>query len=297
MHPGQLTPTAGVVSALVRDQFPAWAGLPVREVDSPGTVNALFRIGADLVARLPLDPAEPVTARATLDHEAATARRLLDAGLPVATPVPVAIGALGNGYPLPWSVWHWIPGSTAYDVDVSDDHGVACDLAAFVRAVRAIPAAGEVFPGGRRGGRLRDLDDTVAGWIADAHGMIDTAAVTRLWHRVRDTPHDPAHDTYTHGDLMPGNLVVEPGRLVAVLDAEIAGVADPAVDLAPAWNLLTPAARAVFRAGVDVDDATWVRGQAWSLVTGIGALAYYRLTNPAMSSTGARTLAALLADA
>ena len=297
MHPGQLTPSAGDVAALVHAQFPAWADRPVRAVDSPGTVNALFRLGDDLVARLPLNPGDPVATRAGLDHEVATARRLGTAGLPVATPEPVVIGAPSNGFPLPWSVWRWLPGDSAYDVDVSDDVAIARELAGFVRALHAVDTDGRAFRGGGRGGRLRDHDGSVADYTADAIGMLDTDAVTRFWHDLRDTPHDPAGDAWTHGDLMPGNLLVAPGRLAAVIDVGGAGVADPAVDLAPAWNLFGPTARAVFREHVGADDDAWRRGQAWSLAQAIGTLAYYRVTNPLMSQTGARTLAALLADA
>ena len=50
MHPGQVHVTLATVRALVRDQFPEWAGLTVREVHSEGTVNAIFRIGDGLTA-------------------------------------------------------------------------------------------------------------------------------------------------------------------------------------------------------------------------------------------------------
>ncbi len=296
MHPGQLTPTAADVAALVAAQFPRWAGLAVHPVASPGTVNALFRLGDDLVARLPLQPGDPDVTRTAQEHEFGLADHFLAAGLPAPTPVPLEIGAPGNGFPLPWTVWRWIPGRSSYEVDVHDDVGVARAVAAYVRAVRAIPTHGAGFTGTNRGGNLLDHDGTVAAWIADAHDMVDTDAVTALWHHLRDTPHDPARDTWTHGDLMPGNLLVAPGALTAVIDVECAGVADPAVDLAPAWNLFGRRARAAFREAVSVDDETWRRGRAWSVVQAVGTLAYYRVTNPPMSETGMRTLAALLDD-
>jgi len=59
MHDNQLHPTATTVRALVAAQFPAWAGLPVRRVAAQVTVNALFRIGDRLLARLPLRAADP----------------------------------------------------------------------------------------------------------------------------------------------------------------------------------------------------------------------------------------------
>jgi hypothetical protein len=54
MHGGQLNVPAETVRELVDAQFPAWRDLPVRKLSSSGTVNALFRVGEALVARLPL---------------------------------------------------------------------------------------------------------------------------------------------------------------------------------------------------------------------------------------------------
>ena len=59
MHPDQLTVTTGVVTALVAEQFPGRAGLPVREVRSQGTDNTLFRLGDRPAARFPLRPDDP----------------------------------------------------------------------------------------------------------------------------------------------------------------------------------------------------------------------------------------------
>jgi len=42
-------------------------------------------------------------------------------------------------------------------------------------------------------------------------------------------------------------------------------VADPAVDLVPAWKFLPARAREVFREAVGADDATWARGRGWAL--------------------------------
>jgi aminoglycoside phosphotransferase (APT) family kinase protein len=96
MHGGQLNVAAETVRELVDAQFPAWRDLPVRKLSSSGTVNALFRVGEALVARLPLRPGDVAETRRRLETEASAARELLGRSQ-VPTPEPVAIGEPGAG--------------------------------------------------------------------------------------------------------------------------------------------------------------------------------------------------------
>ena len=292
MHDNQLEVTAATVRRLVHDQFPEWAGLPVSEVPSHGTVNAIFRVGDGLVARLPLQDGEVESQRSELLREMEAAHTLLAAS-PVTTPEPVALGEPGAGYPLPWSVYRWVPGSVATDSHAADTSAFAEQLAAFVIAVRSLPTGGRAFRGTRRGGRLTQHDDSVATGLRRSEQLIDTVALADLWDRLRRTPRtDP--DTWTHGDLMPGNLLVLGRDLSGVIDVGQLAVADPALDLQPAWNLFTPGARATYRQALACDDEEWDRGRGWALAQAIGCLWYYRETNPVMSRTAHRTLQALL---
>ncbi|WP_171676813.1 aminoglycoside phosphotransferase family protein [Kribbella sandramycini] len=290
MHAGQLDVTVDLVERLAADRFP---GLPVQAVASPGTVNALFRIGSELVARLPLRPGDPAEVRQELEDEASAARRLR-AISPYPTPEPVLIGEPGAGYPLPWAVYSWLDGSTAYDAEIGP--GFSEDLARFVRALRAAPTEGRVFSGPWRGGVLTSQDEYVADGLARSRELIDVDALTALWAQLRETPRTEP-DVWTHRDLMPGNLLVADGRLAGVIDVGTFTVSDPAMDLQPAWNLMDAEARAAFRAAVGSDDAEWARGMGWSFAQAIGCLWYYVETNPTMSRTAHRTLTALLTAA
>ena len=236
MHEGQLHLTPGQAAGVVARQFPAWAGLPVRPVASTGTVNLLFRIGDELVARFPLEPGDVDEKRAWLERELAAARALAGR-LPVPTPEPVTLAEPDEVFPLPWAVHRWLPGTPAYDAEVAGSAAFARDLGTVVLALRAIDTGGRAFSGDARGGRLADHDEAVAAYLHDAEGMIDTDALRDLWARLRETPRDQP-DVTTHGDLMPGNLLVSGGALAAVIDVGMAGPADPALDLQPAWNLL-----------------------------------------------------------
>jgi aminoglycoside phosphotransferase (APT) family kinase protein len=70
-------------------------------------VNAIFRIGDGLAARLPLRDGDPAEVAASLRQEAAAATTLAEHS-PFPVPRPVAIGTPGLGYPLPWSVQTWL---------------------------------------------------------------------------------------------------------------------------------------------------------------------------------------------
>jgi aminoglycoside phosphotransferase (APT) family kinase protein len=296
MHPDQLVLTVGPVSELVADQFPQWRDLAITPVTSHGTVNMLFRLGEQYVLRFPLEPGEPADKKAWLRAEADAARRLLGR-VPVPTPEPVALGEPGHGYPLPWSVYRWLPGAIAGESDVADSEDFARDLAAFVLALRSMDNEGRTFNGAGRGGLLPSQDDAVDRYLAASHGLIDVAALTDLWARLREAPRDNVEDVWTHGDLMPGNLLVRRGRLSGVIDVGGLAPADPALDLMPAWNLLGPAPREAFRTTLAANDSEWERGKGWAFAQAIGCLAYYRITNPVMSATARRTLLALLAEA
>jgi aminoglycoside phosphotransferase (APT) family kinase protein len=105
-----------------------------------------------------------------------------------------------------------------------------------------------------------------------------------------------ARSAWAHGDLSPGNVLIDQGRLRAVIDFGGFGVGDPTVDLVIAWNLLPAAARPVLRAALEVDDATWARGRGWALSIAAIQLPYYLHTNPALAANSRHVLDAIVAD-
>ncbi|MCA9857252.1 MAG: phosphotransferase, partial [Dehalococcoidia bacterium] len=96
--------------------------------------------------------------------------------------------------------------------------------------------------------------------------------------------------------LMPGNLLVDEGRLSSVIDFGALGVGDPACDMIPAWVFLPAAVRGRFRDAVRADEATWTRGRGWALWIVLVGLPYYRDTNPGFVRVLRRTLDAVLGD-
>jgi len=294
MHPDQLPVPLGTVRELVDEQFPQWHGLPITEVASQGTVNVLFRIGDRFVARFPLQPGEVVATRRWLESEAQAARELSGCTR-FLTPEPVALGEPGAGYPLPWAVQTWLPGTVATDEDPGKSVGFAHDLAEFIRDVRAIDTLGRSFNGKGRGGELRSADPWMATCFERSEKLLDVPRLRRIWAVLRVLPRRAA-DVMTHGDLIPGNVLVSHGRLVAVIDVGGLGPADPALDLVSAWHLLEAGPRQALRGDLACGDLEWERGKAWAFEQAIGAAWYYADTKPAMSLMGQLTLQRIVAD-
>ncbi|MFJ1729682.1 aminoglycoside phosphotransferase family protein [Streptomyces sp. NPDC088254] len=288
MHDDQVDVTLDIVAALIREQFPQWSGEDVRLVPSSGTVNAIFRIGQNLSARFPLRPVDAAEALAVLEREAEASAELAQVSrFPV--PEPVALGKPGAGYPMPWSVQTWLPGTVAFDADPSGSNAFAEDLAAFIAALRHTETRGRLFDGDNRGGVLAHHDDWMAQCFEESEGLLDVPRLRQLWSRFRELPRTGA-DVMSHGDLIPGNVLVAEGRLAGVLDTGGFGPADPALDLISAWHLLQPGPREVFRRTLACDDLEWERGKAWAFEQAMGAVWYYTESNPTMSSMGRRTL-------
>jgi aminoglycoside phosphotransferase (APT) family kinase protein len=295
MHAGQLSVSVETVHELVDEQFPEWRGLPVRSTASQGTVNAVFRIGNDLSARFPLEPGDVAMMRRRLQSEANSARELLGRTR-FPTPTPVALGEPGAGYPLPWSVQTWLPGVVATDHDPDESVAFARDLAEFIRGVRAIGTRGRNFTGKGRGGNLQSHDGWIQTCFRQSEQLLDVPRLRRMWQVMRELPRGAAADVMTHGDLIPGNVLVSSGQLAGIIDVGGLGPADPALDLVSAWHLLEAGPRQILRDELGSDDLEWERGRAWAFEQAMGAVWYYVDSNPAMSRMGRRTLERIMAD-
>lgn len=283
----------GLVRRLVAGQFPRWAGLGVERVPSGGTVNAMYRLGEDMVVRLPL------TAGGAGDVflEREWLPRLAPA-LPVAVPEVLGAGEPVEGWPWPWSVYRWLAGTLPEAGALSAPEPLAEDLAGFVTAMRGVTLPGA--PQAHRGGPLASLDEETRAAITALRGIpeegVDCDAVTAVWEDALRTPGPDGPPVWLHADLMPGNLLVDGGRLTAVIDFGCMGAGDPACDLFPAWNLLPAGARKVFREALGADEASWTRGRARTLSQAVIALPYYRTTNPSMAGNARHVIRAVLEE-
>jgi len=289
MHSDEVDTDSVLVSRLVAEQLPHWADRPIEPVLPQGTDNALYRLGDDMVVRLP----RIHWAVGAVDKDLRWLPSLAPL-LPVAVPVPLAKGAPAEGYPWDWGIYPWLEGENP-DVDrIAGTDSVTTDVTRFVEALHRIDPTGG--PPARRGAPLELQDDEARAALPALRGTIDTRAATAVWEAALRTPAWSGPPVWIHGDLLPGNLLFQRGRLTGVIDWGGVGVGDPACDLIVAWALLPPDARDRFRAELGVDDATWARGRGWALSIGLIALPYYKETNPGLAATARHLIREVLAD-
>ena len=253
---------ADLVRRLLAAQFPSWANLVVQQFAPSGWDNRTFRVGEQMLARLPSAAAYA----AQVSKEQQWLLKLAPL-LPLPIPQPLAMGAPAFGYPWQWSVYRWIDGEPATRERIADLREFAQSLARFLNALHSIDATGGPAPGPHnfhRGGSLATYDAQTRQAIALLNDRIDAKATASMWdHALATTWHGAP--VWVHGDVSAGNLLVQDGRLVAVIDFGNLGVGDPACDLSIAWTLFEGESREFFRQALTLDDDTWARGRAWAL--------------------------------
>ncbi|MEZ5081576.1 MAG: aminoglycoside phosphotransferase family protein [Thermoleophilia bacterium] len=278
----------GLVRGLLRDQAPAYADLPFGAVIE-GWDNCTVRLGARHAVRLP----RRADAAPLIRHEQRWLP-VLAPRLPLRVPVPVVAGAPACGFPWHWSVVEWVDGQSAASRPLSDPDALAGALADFLTALHTIAPA-DAPPNPLRGVPLGARDSAVRRRASRVARGADAASISRIWDVAMAAPPWTGDRPWIHGDLHPGNLIVDDG-LVAVIDFGDLTAGDPATDLAVAWMLFTPGQRARFRAGLPAhDDATWRRAAGWSLNFALAVLDAAE-DDPILAGIGRRTLEALRSD-
>ncbi len=290
LHQDELNVHTGLVRRLVDAQFPEYVSRPLDPLAATGSSNRLFRLGDDLLVRLPRQPGGGVT----VDKEARWTARV-GRHLPVAVPEILAIGAPAFEYPERWSIVRWMDGELppACGPDAEADPArrmLAAELAEVILALRNIPVpdAADADPmlKSYRGRPLIEFDGAFRRVVERCRNLdgldLDLAHALRVWSEALKLPDPEPASTrqWFHGDLVAENLLLKNGRLTAVLDFGGLSIGDPTIDLHGAWELFDPPALKHFRDTMGVSETDWLRGRAWALGIALMCFSYYWQTMP-----------------
>lgn len=290
LHQNEIAIDTKLVRRLVDNAFPEYSSRPLTRLDASGSTNVLFRLGDDLLVRLPRQPG----GGAAIEKERRWLPELAHR-IPVAVPEIVALGEPAFGFGERWSIVRWLDGElpnacTPEDPATPERLRLANDLADVIIAIRSVDVPPEALtdPTLRwyRGRPLVEFDAQTRDNIEKCRSLdgldLDLDAALALWSRALELPaaFEPPRDRWYHGDLVAENLLVTNGRLTGVLDFGGLAVGDPTIDLHGAWEILDAPARHAFRERLGVGDDEWIRGRAWALAIALSCFAYYWDTMP-----------------
>lgn len=278
---------------LVRRQFPQWGNLPIKAVERGGWDNKTFRLGNDMLVRMPRSAAY----KDQVEKEQKWLPKLAPR-LPLAIPRPLGLGMPDYGYPWKWSIYRWIEGDTAAVAPIGDMDDFAARLARFIHALQSIDTKGAPHPTyGNFSyiGGLWAYDGEVRRAVAALEGKIDATSAIALWEKACKTSWH-GEPVWVHGDLSAGNLLVQEERLCAAIDFGGLAVGDPACDLVITWKFLQGKSREKFRRMLPYDDGTWARARAWALWKAMVVAARFIRTNPVEAAHPWRTIEEVIKD-
>jgi aminoglycoside phosphotransferase (APT) family kinase protein len=293
MPAAEVEVSADLVRRLLADQHPDLARLPV-EFLANGWDNELYRIGDELVARLP---------RRALGAQIITNEQRWLPGLaprlPLPIPYPERSGVPGCGYPYSWSVVPYLPGVPAAQASSFDPARAAAAVGGFL-GVLHVPAPADAPANPFRGVPLAERAGTFAANLALLADQVDRDTVLHVWDAALAAPGYDGPPVWLHGDLHPANILVDDGQVSAVIDFGDITAGDPAGDLSVAWMLLPPGCHAGFwsayqAVGGRASDALRARARGWALNFAIVFLAHSE-DNPVLAEVGRRTLRTVLED-
>ena len=282
--PADVEITAELVSALLAEQHPDLASGEVR-LHGNGWDNATFLVGFDLAARLPRrdEAVELILKEQRWLPEIA---RLL----PGLVPVPARTGVAGSGYPWPWSVVPWIPGRDAVETPLP--FSAAATLGRTLRRLHQ-PGPPDAPRNPFRGIPLSSREPSVEprlDRIDFSEIGVHPEAVKSLWHQALAVPVD-TDDVWIHGDLHPRNIIVDNGKLSAIVDWGDVCVGDPATDLGAAWLLFGPDGQSELRRGYGpIGSSTWERARGWAISFAVLLIDSGAGYDEAWAEVGRRTL-------
>ncbi len=235
--------TTILVQELIAEQFPEYAHLSIRSVKSQGNDNRTFHLGDEMLVRLPSGEEY--------------------------VPKPIVMGNPSNDYPWDWSIYRWLKGGSANTVELNDIalDTIAIQLAYFLQELHKFDADIDSAPelhNWWRAAHTSTYDEETRELINKLGNVIDARKASSLWQKAISSKWGK-RAVWVHGDVASGNILLNEGKLCAVIDFGCMGIGDPACDLTIAWTFFKNNSRKVFKNTFNFDTETWERARGWAL--------------------------------
>lgn len=256
--------TPELAHKLILKQFPEYGHLPVKSVEKQGHDNRSFRLGDEMLIRMPTD--EQYALKVAKEQDLLPK---LASYLSFDITAPIKMGALSADYPYPFSIYKWLEGKSINLINKEEINleELAFDMAIFLKELQLIKDVSGSMPGQHnwwRGDHISVYDKDAQEQIAKLAGIIDAEKAMDLWNRALSTKWNKV-PVWIHGDFAIGNMLMKDGKLSAVIDFGGIGMGDPACDLVIAWTYLEEKSREIFIREMNLDEDTWTRAKAWAL--------------------------------
>jgi len=287
--PAEIELSIEEIKALIDSQIHELSDNSLEYLES-GWDNIMYRLGDDYVVRLPrrqLGADLIKNEQHYLDH--------LPASLPIDIPNPIFIGKPQYNYPWQWSVLPYFEGVALDKTTV--DSGQVDRFMAFLRSIHR-PSLGlapkNEYRGVHLSVRARDLEDRMEN-IKDHLGD-DFSSLKMIWNDALGARSNE-EDLWIHGDLHPRNVLVNEGKLSAIIDWGDITSGDVATDLASIWMLFEDGdTRSKAIQLYDMDDALLARTKGWVIYFATVFFQSGLSDNPRHVSIGKKTFSRLLEE-
>lgn len=280
--------TIEMVKRLIKEQFPQWQELNIYPVAKSGWDNRTFHLGDSMTVRLPSGK----------DYAAQVEKEkrwlpYLQEHLDYPISKPIAAGKPTGYYPFPWSVNLWIEGNTLLECPDIDPKELAKELAEALKKLQAVdcqngPEAGQ--HNFYRGGDLDVYNQATLDALKALENRLPVKRLRTIWD-IGISEKYGRKNVWVHGDVAPGNILIQNNRFYGMIDFGILGTGDPACDYAMAWTYFDEEARKIFLAGLPKDMVNRARG--WALWK---ALITYDDGNPDFKKNARYTIDTILKE-
>lgn len=258
------TPTLDLAHKLIAEQFSEYSPLLITDVEKQGHDNCTYRLGDHMLIRMPTTTDYALQVPKEQELLPQLAKRLS-----VSIPAPIKMGKPSADYPYPFSIYKWLSGKSINLLTLTNQEKeqLAYDLANFLKELQAITDIEGPKPGQDncwRGDHVSVYDKGAREQIAELAEIIDTGQAFALWDKACVTRLNKP-SIWIHGDFAIGNILMDDGKISAVIDFGCTAVGDPVCDLVITWTYLSGKAREIFIYEMDMDPDTWLCARAWAL--------------------------------